>query len=142
MTDEDRGKLIVQLIRHEGIRLEPYLDSVGKWTIGVGRNLTDKGISDDEARFLLENDLDECISDCQSFPWFAGLDGVRQRVVVDLRFNLGGAGLRRFKRTLAYVASGDFELAAAALLDSKWSRQVKTRATRLAEMLRTGLDPV
>lgn len=142
MTDEDRGKLIVQLMRHESVELKPYTDSVGKLTIGCGRNLTDKGISHDEAMFLLENDLNSTLADCGTFPWFAGLDPVRQRVVADMAFNLGLPKLRRFRQTLAAVARGDYGAAAAGMLDSQWAKQVGQRATRLAEMMRSGREPV
>ena len=49
--------LMEDLVRDEGLRLELYQDSVGKWTIGVGRNLDDVGISEDEAMYLLRNDI-------------------------------------------------------------------------------------
>lgn len=137
MTDE-RAKLQLQIMRHEGVKLKVYLDTLGIETIGVGRNLRDKGISHDEAMFLLDNDLDECIRDCATFPWFADLDPVRQRVVVDLRFNLGPSRLRGFKNTLAAIGRGDYEAAAAGMLKSKWATQVGQRAIRLAEMMRTG----
>lgn len=47
------------LIRHEGLKLKPYRDTVGKLTIGAGRNLNDLGISEREAMFLLDNDIME-----------------------------------------------------------------------------------
>ena len=31
---------------NEGLRSKPYVDTVGKVTIGVGRNLTDRGLSE------------------------------------------------------------------------------------------------
>lgn len=138
MTSETYEALKLQVMRHEGKRLKLYSDSLGVPTLGYGRNVRDKGITDDEAQFLLENDLAECIADCETFPWFARLNPIRQRVIVDLRFNLGGNGLRRFQRTLQCVADGDYSGAADNLLRSKWAGQVKTRATTLAEMLRTG----
>lgn len=48
-----------QLILHERLKLKPYRCSAGKLTIGVGRNLEDKGISEEEALFLLRNDIAE-----------------------------------------------------------------------------------
>lgn len=140
MTTEDREKLKLQLMRHEGVRLFPYQDTVGKWTIGVGRNISDKGISHDEAQFLLENDIDECVADCQSFPWFAGLDPIRQRVILDLRFNLGPSRLRAFRNTLSAVERGDWDGACRGLSQSKWAQQVGRRATRLIAMMRTGQE--
>lgn len=140
MSSDERGKLIVELMRDEGVRLTVYKDSLGIETIGVGRNLRDKGISHDEALFLLENDLDECIHDLSVFPWFVALDPVRQRVLTNMRFNLGPSRLRSFKHTLAAVARGDYEAAAKGMMASKWARQVGQRATRLAQMMRSGKD--
>lgn len=140
MTTAEIERLKLQLMRHEGIRLHPYQDTVGKWTIGVGRNLSDVGISHDEAQFLLENDIEEVLADCARFPWFSGLDAVRQRVVADLRFNLGPSKLRKFTNTLAAIGRGDYEAASRGMLKSLWAKQVKGRAVRLAEMMRTGRD--
>lgn len=140
MTATDRQLLWQQLIQHEGLRLKVYVDTVGVPTIGVGRNLRDKGITQTEAMLLLEHDLDECIRDCATFPWFEGLDSIRQRVIVDMRFNLGPSGLRKFKNTLAAVARGDYQAAANGMLKSLWAKQVKGRAVRLANMMRTGIE--
>jgi lysozyme len=51
------------LIKHEGIRFTPYKCSMGRWTIGIGRNLSDKGITKEEALYLLDNDIKECERD-------------------------------------------------------------------------------
>jgi lysozyme len=141
-TDDAREKLTRQLIRHEGVRLFPYQDTVGKWTIGVGRNISDKGLTHDEAMMLLEHDIDECLADCLTFPWFADLDPVRQRVLIDMRFNLGPTGLRTFRTTLPQIGRGKFALAAANMLRSRWAGQVGQRAIRLSEMMRTGKEPL
>ena len=140
-TVADRHALWQQLIRHEGIRLKVYTDSVGVPTIGVGRNLKDKGITHAEAMVLLEHDIDECVRDCATFPWFEDLDAVRQRVIVEMRFQLGPTKLRRFTNTLAAVARGDYPATARGMLNSKWARQTPTRVKRLAEMMRSGDEP-
>lgn len=134
MTDD----LFAQLIRHEGERLFPYVDTVGKITIGVGRNLTDRGISQATSRQMLEEDVDEAVADLATFPWFARLDAVRQRVVIDMRFNLGPARFRSFKQTLAAIAAGQYQKAGTLMLQSRWATQVKGRAVTLARMLATG----
>lgn len=134
-------RLTAQLIAHEGCVLRPYTDTVGKLTIGIGRNLTDKGISRAEAETLLASDIDECVADLTSaFPWFVRLDEVRQRVLLDMRFNLGPTGYRSFTRTLALVEQGDYVSAADQMLKSKWAKQVGRRARTLAQMMRTGVD--
>ena len=116
------------------------MDTVGKITIGVGRNLSDKGLSPAEVDLLLDHDLDEVLTDLDTFSWFAVLDGVRQRVLADMRFNLGPSRFRGFKRMLRKMAEQDYILAGAAMRDSLWYRQVKTRGERLVQMMVTGED--
>lgn len=142
MTTEDREALRRQLIRHEGLRLTPYKDSVGLLTIGVGRNLQGRGITEAEAFYLLDNDIDLCIRHLVSrYAWFVDLDPVRQRAVVDLCFNLGPAGLAGFKQTLAALGRADYEDAADRLTDSLWYRQVASRGPRIVGMIRDGREP-
>lgn len=136
----DLGKLEQQLIRSEGARLKLYQDSVGKWTIGAGRNLSDCGISKDELFYLLRNDIAACVADCRTFSWFDDLNDVRQRAVVELRFMLGPSRLRLFKTTLHNIASGEYLLASANLLRSKMATQVGARAIRLARMIELGTE--
>ena len=129
-----------QLIAHEGFRLKPYIDTVGKITIGVGHNLTDKGISRDVAMRIFEEDLTEAVAGAAAFPWFARLDAIRQRVVVDMVFNLGATKFRKFVGTIAAIEAGDYVKASEQMLRSRWSQQVGKRAQRLARMMRDGLD--
>lgn len=138
MTSTDRDALRAQLTKHEGLCLFPYVDTVGKLTIGVGRNLTDRGISDAEARYLLDNDINIAINALTVFPWFPNLDPVRQCAFVDLCFNLGLARLRGFTKMLAAAERADWSLVATELLDSRFAAQVGQRAQTLATMLRTG----
>ena len=157
-----------QLILHEGLRLEVYKCPAGYWTVGVGRNLEGKplkkeeqeyifkrsglapdevievlkerGITKDEALFLLREDIADAEKDLQHFDWFPRLDPVRRKVVIDMRYNLGPTRFRGFKKMIAALARGDYKAAAAEMVDSKWYRQVKTRGVRLAQMMRTGED--
>lgn len=138
MTSEHRDALRRQLARHEGVRLKPYVDTVGKVTIGVGRNLTDVGISDAEARYLLDNDINTAINALVVFPWFPNLDPVRQRAFVDLCFNMGLPRLRGFPKMLAAAARADWPVVAAELRASKYAHQVGARAVTIARMLETG----
>jgi len=129
-----------QLILHEGLRLKPYVDTVGKVTIGIGHNLTDKGITYERAIQIFEDDLQECLLDLQTFVWWDILDEIRKKVIIDMRFNLGAAGLRTFKNTLKAVSEGKYELASELMMKSKWAKQVKGRAVRLSNMMKTGKD--
>jgi lysozyme len=136
----DRVALIAELIRDEGVRLKPYVDTVGKTTIGVGRNLTDVGITRDEAEALLEHDIIRTVAGLNgALPWWTDLDPVRQRVLINMGFNLGIRGLLTFQNTLRAVREGRWQDAHDGMLASKWARQVGARAQRLAEMMLTGL---
>ena len=138
-------RLREQLALHEGVRSRPYADTVGKLTIGVGRNLTDVGLNEDEIRFLLLNDVKRAVRGLnEHFPWWQHIDDVRQRVLVDMAFNLGIGdlrhGLRSFVRTLHAIEEGRYADAAQYMLESKWAQQVGRRAQRLAQMMATGKD--
>jgi lysozyme len=137
------GRLRDQLIQHEGFRRTPYIDSVGKLTIGVGRNLDDKGLSKAEIYQLLDNDIKIAEKDARALVSnFHILGDVRQRVLIDMAFNLGRARLAGFKKFLAAMELGDMVAARAEMLNSKWAVQVGSRAKRLAKMMLTGQDHV
>lgn len=130
-----------QLIRHEGLRLKPYHCSVGKLTIGVGRNLDDMGITEDEAMTMLDNDINRVVKVLlQHITTFDQLNEIRKRVLVDMGFNLGITRLMRFRRMLAALEIGDYDKAANEMLDSQWAKQVGVRASRLSRMMKTGED--
>lgn len=129
-----------QLIRDESIRLRPYKDSVGKLTIGVGRNLDDVGISESEADFMLANDISAVTAQLSSnLPWTEGLDDARRGVLLNMAFNMGIHGLLGFKNMMAAVQVGKYTEAANEMLDSKWATQVGARAHRLAQQMETGV---
>ncbi len=130
-------KLTDQLTKHEGLRLKPYHCPAGKLTIGIGRNLEDKGISEKEAVMLLENDIQECIEDLGIvFQGFDLLPEAVQLVLVDMRFNLGPGRFRHFKKMIAAVKDKDFGKAGIEMKDSRWYRQVGRRAETLVKMMK------
>lgn len=133
-----------QLMRDEGSKIVngrhyPYTDTVGKTTVGWGRNLTDRGLSEDEAQLMLENDVVIAIGELVArFPWFEHLDEVRQGALVNLCFNMGSARLAKFHTTLGFLRAGNYENASISLLQSKYADQVGNRALRVAEQIRSG----
>lgn len=147
MTDADREHVRIQLIADEGLRLHAYQDHLGYWTIGVGRLIDQRrggGITASEAYVLLDNDINRAMADLsERWPWFLDLDPVRQAVLINLRFNLGMAGLATFKNTLASFQRRDYPAVARGLKASKWFKQVQpSRSGRLIEMVLSGEWPV
>ena len=138
MTD----KLLEMLKRHEGVEHHIYRCSAGFWTLGAGRNVDPQGglgLSDDEVDYLLQNDIERVIKELSAeYRWFNSLDDVRKDAMIDISFNLGATRLRGFKRALAAMEVADYKMAAKEFLDSKWSRDVKGRATELCYMIEMG----
>ena len=127
------------LIRHEGLRLFPYRCSEGYLTIGVGRNLESKGISEDEAKQMLSNDLKEVTKDLLDiFGGDAPLSEARSKALCDMRFQLGASGFRSFSSMIQAVKDQDWDRAADEALNSLWAQQTPERAQEIAEMLRNG----
>lgn len=135
----NRDALANQLLIDEGLKLKPYQDTVGKWTIGVGRNLDDVGISKSEAMMLLGADIDKVMAQLDDkLPWWSGMSDARQQAIANMAFNLGIERLLGFKNTLAAMQAGRYDEAANGMLASKWALQVGQRARRLADMMKRG----
>ena len=141
-----------ELERDEGKRDKPYQDSVGKTTIGIGRNLDDVGLSNEEIYSMLAHDIDRAEQTLDSIlPEWRLVNAIRQRALLNMALNLGETRLRGFRLMWAAIGSAialrdgnsadSWTEAAAQALDSKWAGQVGVRATRIATMLRSG-EPV
>ncbi len=146
-------QLVADLKRDEGLRLKAYPDPLSgghPWTIGYGHTGPEvkPGLvwTEAQAEAALIRDIEEHNAKLlAALPWVADLDPVRRRVLFNMAFNLGvgvpggSKGLLGFKNTLGMIERGEYERAAAAMLTSLWAKQVKGRAVRLAEQMRTGL---
>lgn len=129
-----------QLLVDEGLRLRPYRCTAGKLTIGVGRNLEDRGITESEALLLLDNDIADFWGKLAlAQPWTLAAPEHVQEALLNMAFNLGVGGLLGFKETLALLKTEQYAAAASAMLASKWARQVGKRAERLARQVREGV---
>lgn len=153
----DRARLRKELIRDEGLRLKTYRCTAGKLSIGVGRNLDDvgiraaeyqklgitkasaikNGITEDQAMALLDSDIDVVEAQLdRALPWWRQMSPVRQRVILNMCFNMGLRTLLTFRNTLRYMRTGDYAAAARGMANSRWHRQVGNRAIRLENMMR------
>lgn len=124
--------------RHEGRSLVPYKCTAGKLTIGVGRNLEARGISDAVANLMLQEDIELCIDQLGRFPWYAELDEVRRNAMIDMVFNLGITRFSKFKKMIAAMKNKDYFEASMQAKDSAWYNQVGNRAVEVCAMIRHG----
>jgi lysozyme len=131
--------IVEQLTRDEGFRQFVYLDSAQKQTIGIGFNLTDVGISLQEAKAILGMRLQVLRDSLGQYAWYLGIDDIRQGAVLNMAYNLGIAGLLHFPHFIAALARKDYASAAQEMRNSVWYTQVGDRGARLAAQIETGV---
>ena len=123
---------------HEGFRSKPYKDSLGIVTIGYGRNLESRGLTEPEAAYLLGCDVKEAEEYLhKGYDYYYTLSGQRKAVLLDMMVNLGPTRLRGFRKMHQALAGRDYELASLEMLDSKWARQVGNRAITLSKIMQS-----
>lgn len=135
----DYRKNALDLIKvHEGYEQYPYKCSMGIQTIGYGRNLESRGLSEDEAAYLLACDIRLAEGELMdNYEYFWSISGVRKAILIDMMVNLGSSRLSKFKKMHQALGSKDYELAADEMLDSRWASQVGNRALTLAQAMRS-----
>jgi lysozyme len=138
-----------ELIRDEGSVAQVYDDATGNLikpgstvrgnpTVGVGINLL-AGLLPDEITYLLGNRIAVAAGELdEQLPWWENLDPVRQRVLINMAFNLGINGLLEFPNFLAAMQAGNWQEAAQQMQASQWWNQVGQRAVRLQYMVLNG----
>jgi lysozyme len=139
--------LVERISKHEGLRLQPYLDccgapwaactcsSKGAMTIGFGTNL-DAGLTAEESAYLRDNRIKRAKDSASTFLWFAALNEDRQGVVIEMIFNMGLTRFCEFKNLIFAIHAKDYDRAASEMLASRWASQVRKRAVLLAEIMR------
>ena len=153
--DFDMNKWCERLIKQEGLSLMPYKCPLGKLTIGVGRNLEDNpltyeekralgdymhGITKNGAMMLLRNDIVRCYFEAKKiFKSFSDLNEDRQYALVDMCFQLGSGGVRKFRNMRKAIDKNDFEGAYKACISSLYAKQTPKRAYKIAEAIRCGV---
>ena len=148
MTDTELHKQTIEfarkiLVRHEGIRSEPYVCPAGRLSIGIGRNLEDVGLADDEIQYLFLNDLKTANRTARHLfgKEFDHLDPVRRAAIYDLSFNMGQTRLAQFTNFRGSVDVHDWMEAGKHLCDSNYARQLPKRSKRIRHMIEKGTMP-
>lgn len=137
----DMERIKTTLIRHEGLELKPYRCTSDKLTIGVGRNLDDRGITHTTAMQMLDEDIELSIEDLRrNLSWFDEMPEPVQEALINLTFNMGIVRLMQFRKTIAFLRDREWDKAATEMLDSRYATQVGRRADEVADMIRSAAD--
>jgi len=132
-----RETIKTEIKKDEGLALKPYV-SRDKIHIGYGRNLDGKGISEDEADYLLENDLEEAKIDLKFNVFFETWQEIPEKIkdaLINMRFQLGYDGFRKFKKMINAVKRFDWIDMIKEMRDSAWYKQTPERAERLIKKI-------
>lgn len=141
------------LVREEGVRLDPYRDHLGFWTIGIG-HLIDRRKGGSLPSWvrpsfpITREEADEmCRADIAAFqtglaagiPWWSRTTDTVRAVLTLMAFQMGVEGVLKFRVTLAAIERGDWDTAADQMLRSLWADQTPDRARRMVDLLRSGV---
>ena len=137
-------RIIDDLIRDEGFRPKAYKDHLGKLTIGIGFLIDpDEAGAQEMPESVANLWLLEILTQNKKaldvqIPWWKDLDEARQRVILNMSYQLGVKGLLKFKKMLKAMKAGDYYTAAEESKDSKWARQTPARAQRIYLLIKNG----
>ena len=142
------NELMTRIKLHEGLRLMPYEDSLGKLTIGYGHRMTkvdeityEHGITQGMAEEIFERDFAKAAAQALSISGgktWADMGNPRRGVIIEMCFQLGMGGVLKFRRMWDALDKGDYEAAAAEMLDSRWHTQTPKRCKLLANIMKSG----
>lgn len=146
--------LYEQMVRDEGVRFLPYIDTLGNGTIGIGHRIlpTDNfsyavALTQGQVDAIYSTDMGRVTAQMGEFSWYQLLDDIRQASMANMAFNLGVAGLLHFPSMLHYLSISDWTNASAQALQSQWAVQLKydpekplaSRPGRIARQILTGV---
>ena len=128
---------------HEGFRDTPYLDSLGKATIGYGHLITDEDEFEEGKQYpkeqllkLFDKDFEKAeMGADQLVGSIQELHIEAKNIITEMVFQLGTQGVRNFRNMLDALESRDYKRASAEMLDSRWHAQTTNRCESLAKIM-------
>ena len=130
--------LIEQIKKHEGFRSTVYQCTEGYDTIGYGFAVKDLYLSEEVCDIILIEKIAELkLNITKKFDWFEHSPEVIQNAVINMCYQMGVSGFSKFKKTIYYLETGQYEEASMEMLDSLWAKQTPNRAKELSELIST-----
>jgi len=141
-------KLREELKVDEGVKYEIYLDHLGLPTFGIGHLILESDpehgqpvgtpISEDRVNECFASDTDIMLKECNVlFPDFETLPEEVQLIIANMMFNMGRPRLSKFKNFIKNINLANWQGAADEMIDSRWYKQVTSRADRLVNRMRS-----
>jgi lysozyme len=130
------------IANNEGTRYEPYEDTLGNWTVGVGHLIgkelppeMNRRFSHQEVMALFDSDYMHHRNAAERIPGFNRMDGLGQTALTDLTFNMGPSWINGWPNLANQLGEGDIPSASENLRNSRWYDQVGNRGPRVTNML-------
>ena len=141
-------KLREELSADEGCEYKIYKDHLGYPTFGIGHLITEDDpesgkrvgtkVTEERVVEAFESDIRMVLDDCHNlYDNFSGIPEECQLILANMMFNMGRTRLGKFKNMNAAVEEGDYSRAANEMVNSRWYTQVRNRASRLVERMRS-----
>jgi len=128
--------------KHEGFKDMIYEDHLGFKTIGYGHKVVEDGIlpgiqySKEELEKIFDKDFDYAVQSANEIL-DPDIHSVARGVVIEMIFQLGKAGVLKFKNFLAALKFHQYSKAADEMLDSLWFKQTPKRCQELSTVMRS-----
>ena len=138
----DLDNLKEMIVKHEGHEPRVYKCPNGYDTIGYGFAIKDLYMDKEIADLILDRKikgiLDRIKGNEDWDSWFWDKPQSIQDVLINMIFQIGFSGVRKFKKTIQYIKDDNFLMAAEEMLDSKWARSDSpNRAKELSDIIKS-----
>ena len=139
----DLDNLKEMIVKHEGQEPRVYKCSNGFDTIGYGFAIKDLFFDKETSDFVLDKKIRGILGGISADEddwdtWFWDKPQAIREVLINMIYQIGFSGVRKFKKTIRYIKEDNFSLAAEEMLDSKWARSDSpNRAKELSDIIKS-----
>jgi lysozyme len=139
---KDLSNLKEQIAHHEGYEPRVYKCSNGFDTIGYGFAIKDLYMDKEVADLILDKKIKGILASIKANEdwdsWFWDKPKHIKEVLINMIFQIGFSGVRKFRKTIQYIKDDNFLVAAEEMLDSKWARSDSpNRAKELSDIVKS-----
>jgi lysozyme len=131
-----------QIAKHEGYEPKVYKCTNGYDTIGYGFAIKDLYMDKEVADLILDQKINKLLkrisADEDWGDWFLEKPQAIQEVLINMIYQIGFSGVKKFRKTIQYIKDDNFLMASEEMLDSKWAKSDSpNRAKELSEIVKS-----